>query len=222
MNNTTINLEKFVAAWEKLLEEHPNNFLLYFMPDLFIEELPNDVSVLPHNMEYWYKEEELQKDGKRAHHQVYTKNNRGEKVTIYMRIQFVPQPNLPRMMFDYYGRTFCEYDNSHPTLFVFHAYDNVPERNDVFEIYSEFSPDPEKPKLHFSFGSSKIADYSKEELLNSENPFAFAVLGSQFLKDSTNDPHLRKQYKEKLTILLEQKSYSASQKKSLGAILDLF
>ena len=124
-------------------------------------------------MDYWYKEEELKKDGIRAHHQVCADSKDGKELYVYLRVQFTPQPALPRMMFDFYGRTVCTYDEAQPSLFVVHAYDDVPAKNDVFEIYNELEG---RTTLHFSFGSEKISDFSKEELMASNNPFAFAVL----------------------------------------------
>ncbi|MDC3416676.1 hypothetical protein [Aquibacillus salsiterrae] len=187
------------GLWKKIIQELFEEFILFFIPDL-AEEL--DFSKRPEFLEQeLFKEIIQEKKGKQIADQivkVYSKTGEEKWLIIHIEIEGSPRENFSKRMFRYFYHIYDKFNVDVVAMAVLTNNSNVLTKGEYHYALHGTS-------LTYQYNLFKISDYSEDELLNSDNPFAMAILAAKYVHETKDDVEKRYQFKIKLMKILSQK-----------------
>ncbi|WP_442598672.1 hypothetical protein [Neobacillus sp. D3-1R] len=188
------------GLWKKLIQELFEEFVMFFATDLY-----EDIDFLkePEFLQQELFQELIQeKKGKQVADQivkVFLKNGDEKWILIHIEVQGGRDQDFSRRMFRYYYRIFDKYERDIVAIALLtdeskHFRPNVYQRSSHGTV------------LTYRYNIYKFIDHSEDELLQSRNPFAIAVLAGKYANEAKNDVEKRYRFKHKLIRLVLQKN----------------
>lgn len=197
------------GLWKKLINELFEEFVLYFLPDLFEEvDFQEEHEFLQQEL---YKEVIQEKKGKQIADQivkVHLKCGIEEWLLIHIEIQGDPDIEFSKRMFRYYYRIFDKYDRDIVAIAL------LTDASGSFRP-SKYESSAFGTKITYEFNVYKFKDQDEKELIQSSNPFAIAVLAGMYASISKNDDEARYRFKRKLIRLILQKNNYPQQERRI-------
>jgi predicted transposase/invertase (TIGR01784 family) len=123
------------------------------------------------------------------------KNGREQWVFVHIEVQGGYKKDFSKRMFQYFYRVMDLYDQQIFALALFTSNVSTNKMNSFH--YNFFGT-----RLDYHYTTYRIASQSETELLQSNNPFALAVLAGLYLINSNKDVDLKYKYKQKLMRLI--------------------
>jgi predicted transposase YdaD len=188
------------GLWKKLIYELFEEFVLYFLEDLY-EEI--DLRKKPEFLlQELFKEIMDEKKGKQVADQivkVFLKSGEEKWVLIHIEVQGERDPDFSKRMFRYYYRIFDKYDRDVVAIAL------------LTDAAKSFRPhvyhrSSHGTKLTYEYNVYKFLDQNEMELLKSNNPFSIAVLAANYANEAKKDDEKRYLFKRKLIKLILQKT----------------
>jgi predicted transposase YdaD len=200
--------------WKKIIEDLFEDFIAFFMPDLF-----------PHidfSKGYTFIDKELHKIFSKSKGwkrypdhlvKVYLKDGAERWILIHVEVQGYGQADFPMRMFTYFYRIFDKHRQPIVALCIF--IDNnkgfKPERFE-YEFY--------QTKVVYEYRIYKLLEQDENSLIESNNPFAMAALIGLYRLKSGRSNKKKLQLKIKLLKALLSKRFSPEKVERLFLFLD--
>lgn len=210
-------LVDYDGLWKKLIYELFEEFILYFIPDLFEEiDFLREPEFLQQEL---FKEIIQEKKGKQVADQivkVFLKSGEEKWILIHIEVQGDPDPHFSKRMFHYYYRIFDKFDQDIVAIAL------------LTDESKRFRPESYRRSsfgttITYEYNIYKFADQSETELLKSSNPFAIAVLAAKYVNMTKNDNETRYRFKRRLIkFILQKTSYPRADKHIYLAALFYF
>jgi hypothetical protein len=187
------------GLWKKLINELFEEFVLFFAPDLhedidFIKE--------PEFLQQELFQEIIQeKKGKQIADQivkVFLKSGEEKWIFIHIEVQGDRDQDFSKRMFRYYYRIYDKYEKDVVAIALL-TDDSKLFRPNVYQRSSHGTV------VTYKYNIYKFIDHKEDELLQSSNPFAIAVLAGKYANDSKNNVEKRYRFKYKLIRLILEK-----------------
>ncbi|MCJ7842431.1 hypothetical protein MUB24_16305 [Lederbergia sp. NSJ-179] len=210
VNMTSIVLEEPApyldndGLWKKVITDLFEPFVLFFSPDLY-EKL--DWSKKPDSLEQEFHRAIPKKKGTKYTDKlmkVHLKNGKEQWLLVHVEVQGYKDEDFPERMFQYFYRIFDKYDRKIYAIALLADPDH------------SFKPTIYKYHFHgtdltYSYNTYKLLEQDEEELLQSDNPFAHAVLAGIYMLKTRNNASKRYQFKRRLLEFLLQDPRKNSQ-----------
>ncbi|WP_299094852.1 hypothetical protein [uncultured Metabacillus sp.] len=188
------------GLWKKLIYELFEEFVLFFAADLY-EEI--DFLKEPEFLQQELFQEIIQeKKGRQVVDQivkVFLKSGEEKWVLIHIEVQGDRESDFSKRMFRYYYRIFDKYDQDIVAIALLTDDSKSFRPNQYHRSY-------QGTELTYKYNMYKFHDQDENELLQSSNPFAIAVLAGKFANEAKNDAEKRYRFKRKLIRLVLQKN----------------
>ncbi|WP_018250389.1 RpnC/YadD family protein [Orenia marismortui] len=200
--------------WKEIIEELFEDFLKFFMPDLYAE--------VDFSQGYEFLDGELAKimdktlKGKKMADRlvkVYLKDGRENWILVHLEVQGYYEADFSDRMFKYFYRIYDKYDRKIVALAIF-----TEDREDYKP--SSFNYEFHGTKLNYEYNSYKILEQEEAEVLKLDNPFAMVILAGLYTLKSKRKDYLRYEFKKKLFKLLLDRGYSKKKIKNIFEFLD--
>lgn len=204
--NTNSYQEKKVdqdGLWKKVIEELFEDFLQFFMPELYDDvDFTHEVEFLDKEL---YQEVVDEKKGRRHADQlvkVQLKNGGQQWILVHVEVQSSKETAFSKRMFQYFYRIYDRHEEKVVTLAIHTSRENIGEMK-YFE-YNYFGT-----ALHYSYNNYRTEDYLDTELERSDNIFSGVVLAAKAMHKTKGKIEERYHFKRKLMReLIRSKKYS--------------
>ncbi len=190
------------GLWKKLIYELFEEFILFFAVDLY-EAI--DFSKEPEFLQQELFQEIIQeKKGRQIADQivkVFLNNGIEKWLLIHIEVQGDRDLDFSKRMFRYYYRIFDKYDRDIIAIAL------------LADASNSFRPNMYQratfgTTLTYEYNTYKFSDQKEDQLLRSDNPFAFAVLAGKYANEAKDDTNRRYQFKVKLMrFILQNKDF---------------
>lgn len=187
------------GLWKKLIYELFEEFVLFFAADLYEEiDFQKEPEFLQQEL---FQEIIREKKGKQVADQivkVYLKSGEEKWLFIHIEVQGSRDPEFSKRMFRYYYRIYDKYDRDIVAIAL------------LTDDSKHFRPNTYHRAFYgtavtYEFNMFKFLDYEEQDLLQSSNPFAIAVLAAKFANEAKHDDEKRYRFKRRLIRLILQK-----------------
>jgi len=206
--------DHFDEIWKDAVENLFPYFLLFFAPDLYEE--------VDFERGYDFLDKELSqiaieaKEGRKYVDKLvklYLQDGEERWFLIHIEIQGYYEKEFPQRVFTYFYRIYDRFKRYPVSLVVF----TDPRKS--------FKPDTHKVEIYgceliFRYRAYKILEYKEEELEESTNPFALAVLAWKLALQAGDDEERRFIFKRKLIRLMFERGYGRDEIISLFRFID--
>ena len=197
------------GRWKTIIEELFDDFMAYFMPELFEEiDFTKDVAFLDKELQTIMPQTE--RKGKKISDclaKVYLKNGEEKWILVHIEVQSSYNPDFSARMFKYFYRIFDKYEEKIAAIAIF-TDDRHPKN------YNIYRDDFFGTRITYEYNAYKISEQTIESLETQKNPFALAVLANKYVLASKNKKHHRLQFKINLLKLMRKHQFS--KRKMLG------
>ncbi|MBM7572729.1 hypothetical protein [Aquibacillus albus] len=143
--------------------------------------------------------------------------NSGEEkwILIHIEVQGDTDADFPKRMFRYYYRIYDKFNRDIAIALL--TDDTKRFRPDTY--HNAF----EGTSLTYKYNMYKFYDHEESELVQSNNPFAIAVLAAKYANESKDDEEKKYRFKRKLfRMILQKSSYSPEERRIYIATLIYF
>lgn len=203
------------GLWKKIIGDLFEEFILFFAPDLY-EEI--DFKKAPGFLQQeLFKEIIKDKKGRNVADQIVKvtlKNGEDKWILIHIEVQGEANSNFSKRMFRYFYRIYDKFDKDVYAIAILTNYQKS-QHPDYFH-YDFFGT-----KVDYTYNMYKFYEHTIQELEQSANPFAAAVVAGKYATLYKNDIDQRYHFKRKLMIQILE-NYSQDQEKSRTYITTLF
>lgn len=183
------------GLWKKIITDMFEPFMLFFAPDLY-EKL--DWSKTPDSLEQeLYRVFPVKKGTKYTDKlmKVHLKNGEDQWILIHVEVQGSAEENFAERMFQYFYRIFDKYQKKIFAIAIFtDASQTFKPATYEYQFHGTY--------LNYTFNTYKLLDQDEEKLLQSDNPFSYAVLAGIYRLKSKKDVQKRFGFKRQLFELL--------------------
>lgn len=200
--------------WKSIIQEMFPEFLLFFAPEIY-EQVNFEKAPV-------FLEQELHKITPKNESQnrrcdslikLHFKNGQEKWFLVHVEVQGYYDKRFAKRMFQYYYRIFDKYDKSIYALALYT--DNEPSFKPQRFQTTFFST-----QLTYTFQAYKVLEQQEEHLLQSSNPFAFAILAGVYAIKSKEEKDQAVYFKSKLIRLLLQQGLSKSEIEKLFIFIE--
>ncbi|MGB0930459.1 MAG: hypothetical protein ACPGVB_06775 [Chitinophagales bacterium] len=165
------------TRWKEIIEHLFEDFVAFFMPDLF-EEI--DFSRKPEFLKQeLYKiiaiPENADKKINDSLVKVYLKNNTEQWILIHIEVQTDHETTFSERMFTYFYRIFDKFKIKEITAIALFVGENVPKD------YNQFTNKYFGTEISYKYNAYQVRKQNEKELQKSKNPFAIAVLAALYI-----------------------------------------
>jgi len=207
-------LSKPDELWKKIIEDLFDDFVAFFMPDLY-----------PHidfSKGYTFLDKELFKlfpksKGKKRFPdhlvRVFLKNGTEKWRLIHIEIQGYPDDVFPNRMFTYFYRIYDKYNQAIAALCIYI------DSDEGFKPF-RFEYDFFQTSFVYRFRTYKLLTQEEQPLIESDNPFAMTALVGLYQLKSGQSIQKKLELKIKLVRLLVSKGFSKEKIAHLFIFLD--
>ncbi len=193
------------TQWKELIEDLFEDFIAYFMPDVFGEidwTIPHEYldKEFPKLLPEYFKGGQIVND---KLVKVRLKNGKDQFLIIHIEVQSDYDEDFARRMFKYFYRIYDKFGENIDAIAIL-TDDNLKFRPDKYH-YEKY-----KTRLDYVYRIFKIADHKEAELLQQSNPFALAVLATKYMNQTKgkSETEQRLQFKKQLARLLFERGYT--------------
>ena len=196
------------GLWKKLIYELFEEFVLFFAADLYEDvDFSQETEFLQQEL---FQEIIQEKKGRQVADQIVKvclKNGQEQWVLIHIEVQGSGDTDFAKRMFRYYYKIFDKYNHDIVAIALL-TDDSKHFRPSQYE-YASYGT-----SLIYNYNMYKFSDHDEEELLNSNNPFAIAVLAANYANEAKHDDLKRYRFKSKLMrLLLKRSDYPREQQR---------
>ncbi|MGB1205077.1 MAG: hypothetical protein ACPG5B_05490 [Chitinophagales bacterium] len=192
--------------WKEIIETQFEDFIAFFLPEAYeIIDFEQPVEFL--EQEFHKLIADKFKKGKVINDKlvkVFLKDGTEKWILIHIEVQSSHETDFARRMFIYFYRIFDKYEQEVTALAIYTG-ESVPRNYDKFEY------DFLGTKNTYKFNAYQVRKAKEADLLQSDNPFALAVLATKYSYQFKGDKHKKFTFKKQLVALAEKKKYSYSQ-----------
>ena len=178
------------GRWKTIIEELFDDFMAFFMPDLF-EEIDFSKEVIFLDKELQKIMPQKERKGKKIGDclaKVFLKNGEEKWILVHIEVQSSYKSNFSARMFKYFYRIFDKYERKIAAIAIFT--DDKHPRN-----YNFYRDEFFGTRITYEYNAYKISEQKVESLIKQENPFALAILANKYVLASKNQKHQRLQFK---------------------------
>ncbi len=188
----------FDHLWKDVITELFEEFLLFFSPELFeLVDFATPPEFLEQELQTILPESESNKRVADKLVKLQLKNGSEQWVYVHIEVQGDHEKVFPKRMFQSFYRILDLFDQRIYALALFTSEDAKYNAN---QFHYEFLG----TELTYHYNIYRIASQSESTLIESQNPFALAVLAGLYVIKSKKDVDIKYQYKRKLMRLLFQ------------------
>ncbi|WP_185959602.1 Rpn family recombination-promoting nuclease/putative transposase [Lentibacillus cibarius] len=183
------------GLWKNVITELFKPFVRFFAPNLY---QMIDWSVKADSLEQEFHRVFPEKKGKRYTDKlmkVHQKNGQERWMLIHIEVQGYEDKDFAERMFQYFYRIFDKYNRKIYAMAIF------ADDNEYFQP-AQYTYQFYGTELNYTYNTYKIAQQDEETLLQSDNPFAYAILAGLYMIKSKNNASKRYQFKRRLFELL--------------------
>ncbi|MGB1204193.1 MAG: hypothetical protein ACPG5B_01035 [Chitinophagales bacterium] len=199
----------FDGRWKTIIEELFDDFMAFFMPELF-EEIDFTKEVLFLDKELQTIMPQTERKGKKIGDclaKVFLKSGEEKWILVHIEVQSSYKANFSARMFKYFYRIFDKFGQKIAAIAIF-TDDKHPKNYNIYR--DEFFG----TRITYEYNAYKISEQTIESLQNQTNPFALAILANKYVLASKNKKHQRLQFKINLLKLMRKQKFS--KRKMLG------
>jgi hypothetical protein len=193
------NKVDYDGLWKKLIYELFEEFVLFFLPDLFEEiDFTREPDFLQQEL---FKEIMDEKKGRNVADQiikVYLKSGDEKWLLIHIEVQGESEPDFSKRMFRYYYRIFDKYNRDIVAIAIFTNTTQMPHSN-------SYQRTTHGTTISYTYNTYHFSDHNDEELILSNNPFAIAVLAGKYANKTKQNEQKRFRFKRKIFQLALEK-----------------
>lgn len=205
---------RYDTAWKWAIEQEPRLFIEFFLKALSKEiDYRYEIKFLNPVLNPIESDSETIDREADEILEVRLKNGDEMWVLVHIEMQNYSDNDFNERMFSYYYRIFDKHNKNIVSLAV------------LTDLNENFRPQPYKQdlfgtKINFEYNVVKLIDYSKKELLASDNPFAMIVLVHLEAMKAGRNNNKKFDAKVRLTELLKEKGYSSKFVELLFVFMD--
>ena len=196
--------------WKEIIEAQFEDFIAFFLPDAYeIIDFEQPVEFL--EQEFHKLIADKFKKGKAINDKlvkVFLKDGTEKWILIHIEVQSSHETDFAKRMFIYFYRIFDKYEQELTPLAIYTG-ESVPRNYDRFE-YNFLGT-----KNTYKFNAYQVRKAKEADLLQSDNPFALAVLATKYSYQFKGDKYKKFTFKKELFALAEKKKYSYIQVSNL-------
>lgn len=189
--------------WKDLLTEFDAEFVLFFLGKKLHDAI--DFTVKPEFLEQELNETfAANEPNKKIADKIVRyrlKNGKYRFVIVHIEFQGQSEKDFVERMFRYFIYIYLKYGSKDISAIALYTGASRPKVYDTFSI-STFGT-----SMTYKFNTYTVRDQSEEILLQSESPFAIAVLASLYLIKAGKDPNQKLAYKKKLVEIAITKNF---------------
>lgn len=192
------------GLWKRIITDLFEPFVLFFAPDLY-EQL--DWSKEPNSLEQEFHRAVPKKKGTKYTDKlmkVYLKDGNEQWILAHIEVQGYKDDHFSERMFQYFYRIFDKFNQKIYAIALLADPDHF-FKPTIYEYHFHGTD------LTYSYNTYKLLEQDEEELLQSDNPFAYAVLAGIYMLKSRKNASKRYQFKRRLLELLLQDPQKRSQ-----------
>jgi predicted transposase/invertase (TIGR01784 family) len=190
--------QKYDLLWKDVISELFEEFLLFFSPDLSEKiDFTKTPQFLEQELQKIYPESESSKRIADKLVKLQLKGGKEQWVYVHIEVQGDYKKNFPKRMFQSFYRIFDRYEQE---IYALALFTDDSSKYNKDEYHYDFLG----TNLTYQYNTYKIATQSESALLQSQNPFALAVLAGLYLIKSKKNVNSKYGYKRKLMRLLLQ------------------
>ena len=204
LNENEVPKPDFDGQWKKLITQYSADFIQFFFPSKFVKTLDLKRSIENSTDDLQKLFPDFGKKGKLLPDKllkVFEKEGSEGFVLFHVEVEKEGKTSVPARLFEYYIRLKELFPDAKITAIVIYIGQRVPRRHNIFQY--EFGG----TKLTYEFNTYIVKKQSEEQLVNSDNPFALAVLACLYIIKSKKDYTKLLDYKRKLARLCFDKAY---------------
>lgn len=197
----------FDINWKELTTEFVEEFIQFFFGESLYSEI--DFGVEPE-----YLEQELSNgvSGNQKHRKKVTdklirftlKNGQSKFVLVHVEFQGPAGKAFMGRMFEYYTHIMFRYSTTNITAIVIYTGDSKPK------VFDRFEANHYGTSLCYKFNTYTVIEQTEDKLLESDNPFAMAVLANLYVLQTRDDLRQRLEYKKKLFEIAKKRNFGES------------
>ncbi|MFC4025107.1 hypothetical protein ACFOUV_15030 [Oceanobacillus longus] len=199
------------GLWKKLIGELFEEFMLFFAPDLY-EEI--DFTIEPNFLQQeLFKEVIIEKKGRVNADQivkVFMKSGKERWILVHVEVQGIAEKEFSERMFKYFYKIYDKFNREIYAIALITDAEQSSKSNRF--SYSE---------LEYAYNMYEFHGKDIEQLEQSSNPFAAAVLAGIYASKTKNESHKRYLFKRKLMIEILQK-FSSQREDTRTYLTSLF
>lgn len=201
-------------GWKYILDELLQQFIGFFMPDLYDFV---DFSIKPKALDNEFASlfPESKSEDRRVDKlfEVYLKNGKTKWILLNIEIQSYEDKDFAKRMYQHYARIFDKFDREIEAIVI---YTYKSDRHKYKKYESKFL----ETKITYEFRSYDLAEQKLEDLEKIKNPFSFVVqiLIKSFDYKETDTNNFK--FKKELTKLLLDSQYSEYEVKKVFKFLN--
>ncbi|GAA0435048.1 hypothetical protein GCM10008983_09550 [Lentibacillus halophilus] len=183
------------GLWKTIITDLFEPFVRFFAPDLY---QTINWNIPPDSLEQEFHRVFPEKKGLKFTDKlmkVHLKNGQERWMLIHIEVQGYKDLDFAERMFQYFYRIFDKYHRKIYALAIFTDDDkSFRPTQYTYQFYGT--------ELNYTYNTYKIAEQDEHILLQSDNPFAYAVLAGLYMIKSRNNASKRYQFKRRLFELL--------------------
>lgn len=210
------NTIDYDTQWKEIISNLFEDFIKFFLPKAFpLIDFGKPIEFLEQELHKIIADNK--KEGKVINDKlvkVNLKNGEEKWILIHIEIQSSYESNFSKRMFVYFYRIFDQYSQEITAIAIYTG-EQIPPNYGKYE-YSFLGT-----KANYEFNTYLVKNTKDKELIESNNPFALAVLATRYLHKSKSDYKKRLTFKRKLIRLSKEKNYSNNQIINLLKFIDL-
>lgn len=201
-------------AWKEVIEELFEDFVKFFMPDLYeIVDFSKGYEFLDKEFNTLFPESETEDKRLDKLIKIFLKNGQEQWVLIHTEIQSYTDKNFEKRMYQYYSRIFDKYDKDIEAIAIF-TFSGDSNKGNKYE--KKFL----KTKLIYEYRTYDISKQNENELKIIKNPFALVTIAALKAINHIDTDENNAKFKKELLKLLLQSGYSKKESESIFRFLN--
>lgn len=184
--------------WKDVITELFEEFLLFFAPELFeLADFSTPPEFLEQELQTILPESDSKKRVADKLVKLQMRNGKEQWVYVHVEVQGGSKKIFPKRMFQSFYRIMDYYDQH---IYALALFTDERAKYNADQFHYEFLG----TELTYRYHTYRIASQSESTLLQSQNPFALAVLAGLYVIKSKDNVDMMYKYKRKLMRLLLQ------------------
>ncbi|MFH0924321.1 MAG: hypothetical protein V1872_01595 [bacterium] len=207
--------QKSDILWKGIIEDLFQDFLIFFMPDIYIDvDFSRGYDFLDKELAILFPESEERQRYIDKLVKVFLKDGTDKWILIHIEIQGYKDEEFPDRMFTYFYRVVDRYKKKIVALALFtDKFKNFKPERYEYDFY--------QTSLVYKYRTYKIIDQKEEELEKSNNPFTLVILAAKYYIKSLNNEEKRFQFKLCLIRLLLKAGYEKEKIRKIFIFIDI-
>jgi predicted transposase/invertase (TIGR01784 family) len=201
-------------AWKEVIEELFEDFVKFFMPDLYeIIDFSKGYEFLDKEFNTLFPESETEDKRLDKLIKTFLKDGQEQWILIHTEIQSYSDKNFEKRMYQYYARIFDKYDKDIEAIAIFTF---SGETNKSYKYEKKFL----KTKLTYEYRTYDISKQTENDLKLIKNPFSLVTIAALKAITHIDNDENNVKFKRELLKLLFQSGYTKKESESIFRFLN--